>query len=43
MTFEPPPFVANHPFLFYIRDNRSNMVVFVGRLKQVTPPVKDEL
>lgn len=27
-----PPFIADHPFMFLIRDQRSGLVVFVGRL-----------
>ena len=31
---EPPPVVfrADHPFVFLIRDTRSNSTLFVGRL-----------
>lgn len=27
-----PPFVADHPFLFFIQDQRSGLVHFAGRL-----------
>ncbi|KAK4300578.1 hypothetical protein Pmani_027222 [Petrolisthes manimaculis] len=40
----PTTFIANHPFLFYIRDAQSGLVLFAGRL--VNPGshnVKDEL
>ena len=29
--FKPPEFVADHPFMFFIRDERSNSVLFYGR------------
>jgi serpin B len=29
---EPKPFVADHPFLFLIRDTRSGLVLFLGRV-----------
>jgi len=35
--FKPEEFVANHPFLFLIADNRSGSVLFLGRLAR--PPV----
>jgi len=31
MIREPPPFKADHPFFFYIRDRRSNLILFSGR------------
>jgi len=31
MIREPPPFKADHPFFFYIRDRRSNFILFSGR------------
>ena len=29
---EPKPFVADHPFLFLIRDTKSGLVLFLGRV-----------
>jgi len=31
---EPKPFVADHPFLFVLRDVKSQMVLFIGRVTQ---------
>ncbi|MEX2285966.1 MAG: serpin family protein [Planctomycetaceae bacterium] len=31
-TGEPPVFRADHPFIFLIRDNESNAILFLGRL-----------
>jgi len=32
----PPAFVANHPFIFLIRDARSNSILFLGRVTDPT-------
>jgi serpin B len=32
----PPAFVANHPFIFLIRDTRSNSILFLGRVADPT-------
>jgi serpin B len=32
----PPAFVANHPFIFLIRDARSNSILFLGRVMDPT-------
>lgn len=37
LPVEPPaPFVADHPFYYFIRDNTTKMILFSGRLAQ--PP-----
>jgi serpin B len=28
----PPVFRANHPFLFFIRENRTSSILFFGRM-----------
>lgn len=44
-AFKTEEFVANHPFIFFIRDNRTGAILFIGRLAK--PPIaskqKDEL
>jgi serpin B len=30
----PPPFVANHPFLFLVRDAKKGTILFVGRVEK---------
>lgn len=30
-----PQFHANHPFVFYIWDDKSKTIIFIGRLKNV--------
>jgi len=34
---EPIHFRADHPFVFVIRDLRSNAILFAGRLSDATP------
>jgi serpin B len=34
---EPKNFVADHPFLFVIRDRKSNAVLFCGRVLEPKP------
>ena len=33
---EPPAFIADHPFLFLIRDTKTSCVLFIGRLADPT-------
>ncbi|MDK2413691.1 serpin family protein, partial [Aphanizomenon sp. 202] len=44
MPVGPPEFVADHPFLFYIRDHQTGLVLFAGRLSQPSAASdKDEI
>lgn len=33
---EPPSFIANHPFLFFIQDNESGSILFMGKMVDPT-------
>lgn len=35
-TFNAPKFRADHPFVYYIWDNNSKTIVFMGRLVNIT-------
>lgn len=44
MPLNPVHFTADHPFLFYIQDQHSGLVLFAGRLTALKPATsKDEL
>ena len=32
----PPPFVADRPFLYFIRDNATKTILFIGRMAKPT-------
>jgi serine protease inhibitor len=35
LLLPPPQFVANHPFVFVIKNNELGIVLFAGRLSRV--------
>jgi serpin B len=37
---EPKPFIADHPFLFLIRDRETGCILFIGRVTNPAPALK---
>jgi serpin B len=35
---EPKDFRADHPFLFFLRDSASGMILFMGRVSDPSSP-----